>query len=284
MGLYDGALGGDGFASTAHVAAADAHPGRAGRRHLARRRARSAPSCTAWRPATPRCAIAGVDPEQGRLGPARRRGRRRGRVDRRAGARRAAAATTASRRRRGTSGWSRPPSAPTRSRAARPAGRPDRRARRPRTRVLDAAPATAPDLDARPWDPARRSLPARERRRATPRPTTRPSSRSPAAGRSRSATPRPSELLAAAGCRGRAFDPLTDPALPDGTAGIYLGGGFPEVHAAALGGEREPARRRCATAIARGMPTVAECAGLLYLCRDASTAPRWSARSRPTPR
>lgn len=42
------------------------------------------------------------------------------------------------------------------------------------------------------------------------------------------------ELLRAAGCDVVDFDPLTDTALPQGTAGIYLGGGFPEVHAAKL--------------------------------------------------
>ena len=36
MGLYDGQLGTDGFASTAHVAAVTSTPGRPGRRHLAR--------------------------------------------------------------------------------------------------------------------------------------------------------------------------------------------------------------------------------------------------------
>jgi cobyrinic acid a,c-diamide synthase len=80
------------------------------------------------------------------------------------------------------------------------------------------------------------------------------------------------ELLRAAGCDVVEFDPLVDAALPAGTAGIYLGGGFPEVHAAEL------AENRCLTAelrssIAAGVPTVAECAGLLYLCRSLDGTP-----------
>jgi cobyrinic acid a,c-diamide synthase len=80
------------------------------------------------------------------------------------------------------------------------------------------------------------------------------------------------ELLRAAGCDVVEFDPLVDAALPPGTAGIYLGGGFPEVHAAEL------AENRCLTvelrsAIAAGIPTVAECAGLLYLCRSLDGTP-----------
>ncbi|HSU34933.1 MAG TPA: Rv2231c family pyridoxal phosphate-dependent protein CobC, partial [Propionibacteriaceae bacterium] len=79
------------------------------------------------------------------------------------------------------------------------------------------------------------------------------------------------ELLRAAGCEPIPFDPLIDPALPPGTAGLYLGGGFPEVHAVELSGNgvlREELRR----AIAGGLPTVAECAGLLYLCRTVDGA------------
>lgn len=75
------------------------------------------------------------------------------------------------------------------------------------------------------------------------------------------------ELLRAHGCRPVPFDPLRDERLPAGTAGIYLGGGFPEVHAADLAAN-VPLREHLRVAIAAGVPTVAECAGLLYLGRD----------------
>jgi cobyrinic acid a,c-diamide synthase len=80
------------------------------------------------------------------------------------------------------------------------------------------------------------------------------------------------ELLRAAGCDVVEFDPLVDASLPAGTAGIYLGGGFPEVHAAEL------AENRCLmaelrSAVDAGIPTVAECAGLLYLCRSLDGTP-----------
>jgi len=75
------------------------------------------------------------------------------------------------------------------------------------------------------------------------------------------------ELLEAAGCSVAPFDPLADESLPDGTAGIYLGGGFPEVHAGDLAAN-EPLLRALRAATSAGMPTVAECAGLLYLCRS----------------
>jgi cobyrinic acid a,c-diamide synthase len=80
------------------------------------------------------------------------------------------------------------------------------------------------------------------------------------------------ELLRAAGCEPVAFDPLTDTTLPPGTAGLYLGGGFPEMHAAALSGNIA-LRAAIRAAVAAGMPTVAECAGLLYLCRTVDGSP-----------
>ncbi len=80
------------------------------------------------------------------------------------------------------------------------------------------------------------------------------------------------ELLRAAGCEPVTFDPLTDPTLPPGTAGLYLGGGFPEVHAADLSANAS-LRADIAAAIAAGLPTAAECAGLLYLCETMDGAP-----------
>jgi cobyrinic acid a,c-diamide synthase len=81
-----------------------------------------------------------------------------------------------------------------------------------------------------------------------------------------------SELLTAAGLDVVPFDPLRDEALPPGTAGLVLGGGFPEMHASALSAN-EPLRHAVAAAAARGIPVAAECAGLLYLARTLDGAP-----------
>ncbi|MEU3271569.1 cobyrinate a,c-diamide synthase [Saccharomonospora sp. NPDC006951] len=75
------------------------------------------------------------------------------------------------------------------------------------------------------------------------------------------------ELLAARGVDLVDVDPLRDERLPDECAGVYLGGGFPEAHAEELSGN-EPLRAELARAVAAGTPTVAECAGLLYLCGE----------------
>ncbi|MFH8618295.1 cobyrinate a,c-diamide synthase [Streptomyces sp. NPDC017979] len=80
------------------------------------------------------------------------------------------------------------------------------------------------------------------------------------------------ELLRAYGAEVVAFDPLRDEALPEGTSGIVIGGGFPEVYAAELSAN-EPLRRAVAAFARRGGPVVAECAGLLYLTRSLDGQP-----------
>lgn len=63
------------------------------------------------------------------------------------------------------------------------------------------------------------------------------------------------------------FSPMAHTALPEGLDGLWLCGGYPESHAAALATNsamRESVEAFCATA----RPVLAECGGLLYLCRD----------------
>lgn len=75
------------------------------------------------------------------------------------------------------------------------------------------------------------------------------------------------ELIRAQGAEPVVFDPATDSSLPTGTAAIYLGGGFPEMHAAELAGNQS-LKRQIRDAVLSGMPTVAECAGMLYLAES----------------
>lgn len=122
---------------------------------------------------------------------------------------------------------------------------------------------TAPDLDDEPWDPTAEVTAASDRRPVI------------AMAGGRAFTFRyaeTEELLRAAGCDVVSFDPLNDSALPEGTAGLYLGGGFPEVHATGLAANTD-LREALRVAIADGLPTVAECAGLLYLCRTVDGIP-----------
>ncbi|WP_329010159.1 cobyrinate a,c-diamide synthase [Streptomyces sp. NBC_01601] len=80
------------------------------------------------------------------------------------------------------------------------------------------------------------------------------------------------ELLDAAGAEVVTFDPLRDERLPDGTRGLVIGGGFPEVYASELGAN-EALRKEIAELALSGAPVAAECAGLLYLCRELDGTP-----------
>ncbi|MFD5835370.1 cobyrinate a,c-diamide synthase [Streptomyces collinus] len=80
------------------------------------------------------------------------------------------------------------------------------------------------------------------------------------------------ELLTAAGAEVVTFDPLRDEELPEGTAGLVIGGGFPEVYASELSANA-PLRKAVAELAGSGAPVAAECAGLLYLCRELDGLP-----------
>ncbi|AOR35077.1 cobyrinic acid a,c-diamide synthase [Streptomyces fodineus] len=80
------------------------------------------------------------------------------------------------------------------------------------------------------------------------------------------------ELLTAAGAEVVAFDPLRDEQLPEDAVGLVIGGGFPEVYAAELSAN-EPLRKAIAELALSGAPVAAECAGLLYLCRELDGQP-----------
>jgi len=62
------------------------------------------------------------------------------------------------------------------------------------------------------------------------------------------------------------FDALNDSKLPD-VDGLFIGGGFPETHLAALSANRS-LLDDIRNAVAAGMPTYAECGGLMYLARS----------------
>jgi len=65
------------------------------------------------------------------------------------------------------------------------------------------------------------------------------------------------------------FSPVHDVRIPD-VDGLYLGGGYPEVHAAALAAN-QTMRADVAAFAAAGRPIYAECGGLMYLARQIET-------------
>lgn len=60
------------------------------------------------------------------------------------------------------------------------------------------------------------------------------------------------------------FSPLRDTRLPENIQGMVLGGGYPELYGKALS-ENKKMKDSINEAIRRGMPSIAECGGFLYL-------------------
>jgi cobyrinic acid a,c-diamide synthase len=81
------------------------------------------------------------------------------------------------------------------------------------------------------------------------------------------------DALEAAGAELVPFNTLEDPTLPT-CDGLFIGGGFPETHMAALEANASM-RASIKTAIENGLPTYAECGGLMYLARRL----RWQDKS-----
>ncbi|WP_329374388.1 cobyrinate a,c-diamide synthase [Streptomyces sp. NBC_00669] len=155
--------------------------------------------------------------------------------------------------------------------------------------ALLALARTAPPLAGPAWDPAREvsgSVSDAVTGSVTGTADGRPAGTSadaPAAGRTARrpvvavargaaftfAYPEHEELLTAAGADVVEFDPLTDEALPAGTQGVVIGGGFPEMYAPELSANGALRRE-----VARfSGPLAAECAGLLYLVRELDGRP-----------
>jgi len=102
------------------------------------------------------------------------------------------------------------------------------------------------------------------------------------------------EILEELGAEIVPFSPLRDAALPPETVGIYLGGGYPELHAATLAANR-PLLTALREADAAGVPFYAECGGLMYLTRGlrvpngeqhpwVGLIPAWTTMTQASPR
>ena len=63
------------------------------------------------------------------------------------------------------------------------------------------------------------------------------------------------------------WSPIAAKSIPDNIRGLYFGGGFPEVFASDLAANKN-VLQQIRQVIKAGMPTYAECGGLMYLCQQ----------------
>lgn len=68
------------------------------------------------------------------------------------------------------------------------------------------------------------------------------------------------------------FSPLCDDNLPEKIHGLYLGGGYPELHAKTLS-ENKAMRTALRKALENGLPCIAECGGFMYLTQTIAGYP-----------
>ena len=80
------------------------------------------------------------------------------------------------------------------------------------------------------------------------------------------------EMLRGFGAELEYFSPMKDRSLPKGIGGLYLGGGYPELHAKALESYRR-IRDGILHMAKKGLPIFAECGGLMYLGRSIEATP-----------
>ena len=75
------------------------------------------------------------------------------------------------------------------------------------------------------------------------------------------------ELLRAYGATLHFFSPLQNEEVPKKAQGLYIGGGFPEEFAEILA-KNEKTKQSIINALERGLPTLAECGGFMYLTEE----------------
>jgi len=78
------------------------------------------------------------------------------------------------------------------------------------------------------------------------------------------------EIMEAKGVEIVYFSPLADEEVPEDVDGLYIGGGFPEEFASQLASNGK-AKRSVKAAIEKGLPTLAECGGFMYLTESIET-------------